>query len=188
MARAWGLPNADRKDSQGICFLGKVNLREFLRQYIPDRPGRILNRAGEVLGEHPGIHAYTIGQRRGLNIPSNKDHEFYVVVAKDVESGDLTVAFESDRESGLWSRHARVEPASWVAGRRPGGVRVWEGRPRYRDPRRPIGVSWLSSGGAEIEFAAVQRGLAPGQVLAFYDGERLLGGAVFERVDGGHCQ
>jgi len=183
LAQRSGLPNARRKDSQGICFLGKVDLREFLRQYIPDRPGRILNRAGAVLGEHPGIHAYTIGQRRGLNIPSNKDHEFYVVVAKDVESGDLTVAFESDRESGLWSRRARVGPVSWIGEGKPEGIAAWEGRPRYRDPRQRIGVSWRPSGGAEIEFEETQRGLAAGQVLAFYDRDRLLGGAVFERVD-----
>ncbi|MEM8549999.1 MAG: tRNA 2-thiouridine(34) synthase MnmA, partial [Verrucomicrobiota bacterium] len=86
LARGHGLPNATRKDSQGICFLGKVDINQFLQSYIPDRPGEIVRAAdSSVLGEHNGLHHFTLGQRRGLGIPSNTDFENFVVVAKDFE-------------------------------------------------------------------------------------------------------
>src|SRR5262249_42542349 len=76
LAREAGLPTADKKDSQGICFIGEVKMQDFLRAYVPDAPGPIVRAADEnVLGEHRGLHFYTLGQRKNIGIPSNTDHE-----------------------------------------------------------------------------------------------------------------
>ncbi|MDR2863346.1 MAG: tRNA 2-thiouridine(34) synthase MnmA [Puniceicoccales bacterium] len=178
LARNAGLPNAARKDSQGICFLGKVNINEFLALYIPDKPGPIVNAAGAIVGQHRGLHRYTIGQRKGIDVPSNADHEHYVVVAKDFETNALHIAFEHPGLPGLYAGEARVKSLSWlnaaVSGERDLLVRV-----RYRDPATPAHFIPDGAGGAHIRFYEMQRGLAAGQVLALYEGEVLLGGGVF---------
>ena len=74
LAKKHQLPNADKKDSQGICFLGDMNISRFLEHYIEDKPGDIVNSEGKVLGRHRGLHRYTTGQRRGIGVPSNTDN------------------------------------------------------------------------------------------------------------------
>ncbi|MDR2982399.1 MAG: tRNA 2-thiouridine(34) synthase MnmA, partial [Puniceicoccales bacterium] len=114
LAREAGFPNAARKDSQGICFLGNVRINEFLALYIPDKPGPIVNAEGKTVGTHRGLHRYTIGQRKGIDVPSNTDHEHYVVVAKDFENNALKVAFERPDLPGLYSQEAQVDRISWL--------------------------------------------------------------------------
>ncbi|MGB0257544.1 MAG: tRNA 2-thiouridine(34) synthase MnmA, partial [Coraliomargarita sp.] len=94
LAAKHGLPNATKKDSQGICFLGDMNINRFLEHYIEDKPGNIVNPEGKVLGQHRGLHRYTMGQRRGIGVPSNTDNEFYVVVGFNMERNELIVAFD----------------------------------------------------------------------------------------------
>ena len=174
-----GLPNARKKDSQGICFIGEVKMADFLRAYVPDAPGPIV-RAGDgaTLGEHRGLHFYTLGQRRGIRIPSNSDHQAYVVVGKRASDRALLVAFDSPEAPGLFQREVRVHALSWIGG--PISTpRPLEGRVRYRDPRVPMEFFPEGGGAARIVFRDPQRGLASGQVLAFYEGERLLGGGVY---------
>lgn len=178
LALAAEFPNAARKDSQGICFLGNVKINDFLALYVPDRPGPIVNHDGKTVGEHRGLHRYTIGQRKGIDVPSNTDFEHYVVVAKDFETNTLHVAFERPNLPGLYTDHALVDRLSWinqpVAEARDLLVRV-----RYRDPATPAHFAPDGRGGAKIIFKETQRGLAKGQVLAVYDGSTLLGGGVF---------
>ena len=174
------LPNAKRKDSQGICFIGKIRINDFLEQYIPQKPGRIVNANGETLGEHKGLFHYTIGQRKGINIPSNCDNEYYVVVAKRFAENELVVAFDHPETAGpLYSDESRVRNISWTreSVREP---RELLARVRYRDKSTPVKFIPDDSGGAKIEYAETQRGIAPGQICAFYDGDCLLGGGVFE--------
>ncbi len=178
LARDAGLPNAARKDSQGICFLGKVRINEFLALYIPDKPGDIVNDAGKTVGRHRGLHRYTIGQRKGIDVPSNTDFEHYVVVAKDFENNVLRVAFERPNLPGLYTNEAFAGGLSWVNNpiteTRDLLVRV-----RYRDPATPARFEPDAAGNARIRFSDTQRGLASGQILALYNGETLLGGGVF---------
>ena len=173
-----GLPNAGRKDSQGICFIGKIRINEFLEQYIPDKPGKIVNTAGKVLGEHRGLHRYTIGQRRGINVPSNADNEYYVVVAKHFEENELVVAFDHPGVPGLYVNESRVNRLSWV-NRPVTETRELLARVRYRDASTPILFTPDGNGGARIEYRRTQRAIASGQILALYDGETLLGGGVY---------
>lgn len=179
-ARA-GLPVADKKDSQGICFLGKVSINDFLRLYIPDQPGEIINTEGRVVGEHPGLHHFTLGQRKGMGVPSNTDHQRYVVVAKDFKTNQLVVAFDGPDAPGLFSTAAIVRGLSWIA-IPPDPGQPLTGKVRYRDPHVDLTFDPLDADRARITFATPQRALAPGQILAFYQGETLLGGGVYESL------
>ena len=179
LAREAGLPNADKKDSQGICFIGEVKMRDFLRQYVPDAPGPIVHAGdGRVLGEHRGLHFYTLGQRRGIGIPSNTDHAAYVVVGKRAADRALLVAFDAPDAPGLFQREIRVHSLQWNAPPLTGPC-TREGRVRYRDPRVALDFTPEPDGTARICFHVPQRALASGQVLALHDGERLLGGGIY---------
>jgi tRNA-specific 2-thiouridylase len=181
------LPTAQKKDSQGICFIGEVKMADFLRAYVPEHPGPIVRATdGKVLGEHRGLHYYTIGQRRGIRVPSNTDNEAYVVVGKRAADHALLVAFDGPDAPGLWTRECRVHSLSFVGEPVVKPCRL-ECRVRYRDPRVPIEfipealrvVPNAPPSSALIKFDNPQRALAPGQILALYAGGQLLGGAVF---------
>jgi tRNA-specific 2-thiouridylase len=185
-----GLPTAAKKDSQGICFIGEVKMADFLKAYVPEQPGPIVRVTdGRVMGEHHGLHYYTIGQRRGIRIPSNTDHEAYVVTGKRAADQALLVAFDGPEAPGLWTRECRVHSLSFTEEPITRPCRL-EARVRYRDPRVPVefipegkrvdpNALPALAGSAQIKFDSPQRALASGQVLALYDGERLLGGGVF---------
>ena len=179
LARTAGLPTADKKDSQGICFIGEVKIADFLRAYVPDAPGPIVRAGdGRVLGEHRGLHFYTLGQRKGIGVPSNTNHEAYVVVGKRAADRALLVAFDRPDAPGLFQHEVRVHSLSWV-GEPTTTARSLEGRVRYRDPRVALDFFPEDGGTARVMFSEPQRGLASGQILAFYDGPRLLGGGVY---------
>ncbi|MEI6467193.1 MAG: tRNA 2-thiouridine(34) synthase MnmA [Verrucomicrobiota bacterium] len=179
LAREAGLPTADKKDSQGICFIGEVKMADFLRAYVPDAPGPIVQATdGRELGRHRGLHFYTLGQRKGIGVPSNTDHKAYVVVGKRAADRALLVAFDHPDSPGLFQHEVRVHSLSWIS--RPVTTgRALEGRVRYRDPRVPLEFIPESESTALIQFPTPQRGLAAGQILAFYEGERLLGGGIY---------
>lgn len=179
LARQAGLPTAEKKDSQGICFIGEVKMRDFLRAYVPDAPGPIVRAAdGRLLGEHRGLHFFTLGQRKGIRVPSNTENEAYVVVGKRATDRALLVAFDHPSAPGLFQSSVRVHGLSWI-GQPVTSARSLEGRVRYRDPRVPL--EFIPEGGdtALVRFRDPQRGLASGQILAFYDGEQLLGGSIY---------
>lgn len=174
-----GLPNARKKDSQGICFIGEVRINDFLEKFIPDKPGEIVNLEGTVLGRHRGLHRFTLGQRRGIGIPSNTDNEFYIVVGKDLPNNRLIVAFESDRADAIWHQAIQLQQLSWLVRNPPAEPTELFAKVRYRDPSVPMRFVPLGDGSARLEFAEKQRALAPGQVCAIYDRERLLGGGIY---------
>ncbi len=181
IARELDLPVAEKKDSQGICFLGKVKVPEFLSNFIEDKPGEIVTTAGEVVGRHQGLHRYTLGQRKGIGVPSNTDHENFVVTGKEESSNRLIVAFENPDEPTLWGRRYEIENLSFLLDEPLSGELELLGKTRYRDPSVGLSFRSLDRDRAEVFFGEPQRALAPGQVLALYDGERLLGGGTYAR-------
>jgi tRNA-specific 2-thiouridylase len=179
IAREAGLATASKKDSQGICFIGQVRIADFLRAYVPDRPGAIVRASdGRELGRHRGLHFYTLGQRRGIGVPSNADHERFVVVGKRAADNALLVDFDHPDAPGLFQSEARIRSLSWT-GEPALAACGLEGRVRYRDPRVPLAFIPEGDHSALVRFERAQRALAPGQILALYDGPRLLGGGVF---------
>jgi tRNA-specific 2-thiouridylase len=185
VAEKFHLPNAGKKDSQGICFIGEVKMSDFLERFVPDSPGDIVNLEGRVLGRHKGLHFYTIGQRRGIGVPSNRFKEFYVVLEKRRETNQLVVGFDREETPGLYAGEATISGVTWCA-EPVTGERKMLVKPRYRSPSTPArvrpGNDTDRPGLVHVTFDVPQRALAVGQICAFYDGEELLGGGIFQRV------
>jgi len=138
LAAEAGLPTAQKKDSQGICFIGQVKMADFLRTYVPDAPGPIIRASdGLRLGEHRGLHYFTLGQRRGIGVPSNTDNKAYVVVGKRAADRALLVAFDEPTAPGLWTSEAHIHSLSFINEPITEPAHL-EARVRYRDPRIPI--------------------------------------------------
>tara|TARA_B100001248_G_scaffold139863_1_gene105039 strand:- start:164 stop:1234 length:1071 start_codon:yes stop_codon:yes gene_type:complete len=173
------LPNATKKDSQGICFLGDMNISRFLEHYIEDKPGNIVNPEGKVLGQHRGLHRYTTGQRRGIGVPSNTDNEFYVVTGLDMERNELIVAFDQIDSPGLFTSEVEVYDLSFLNRPVTKSCRLLA-KPRYRDPSQTITYTPIDDKRAKVTFDEPQRALSPGQIIALYDGDQLLGGGFYK--------
>ena len=180
-AASAGLVTAEKKDSQGICFIGKVRMQDFLKEYLPENPGPIVDLAGRLLGEHRGLHNFTLGQRRGIRVASAEPETAYVVVEKRTATNELVIGYDRPDTAGLYASRALLSNLSAAGPELPGRARI-EARPRYRAPRVPVDFSRRDDGTAEIVFAEPQRALAPGQICALYEASRLLGGGVFAQI------
>lgn len=178
LATETGLVNARKKDSQGICFLGKVKINDFLKKFLEDQPGDIINSQGKVVGQHRGLHRYTLGQRKGIGVPSNADFEKYVVIGKDLPNNRLIIAFDHETTSALYSKstyiHHLHDPCRAIFTTSP-----LLAKPRYRDPSQPITLQLQADGSVRVDFTQPQRALASGQLLAIYHGDALLGGGFY---------
>jgi tRNA-specific 2-thiouridylase len=178
------LPTAAKRDSQGICFLGKVKIQDFLAKYIQDLPGNIVTVDGKVIGSHRGLFRFTLGQRHGINVPSNRDNKHYVVVGKDMKNNALIVEIEHENSDLLYKNEIIVRNLNFTNKPVEDGVEILA-KPRYRDTSQEIIFKYLHKSEAPIECTALirfkerQRALASGQVIAFYSGERLLGGGIY---------
>jgi len=175
VAQHFGLANADRPDSQGICFLGRVPFDDFVRHHLGDRPGEIHHASsGEILGRHRGTWFHTVGQRRGLGLGGGP----WYVVGKDLERDVIQVAHAD--ELGDYARRAfRVVNPHWIANpplRNHLAVKI-----RHGERLDPCTISVGTNRSLTVEFdATADPGLAPGQFAALYDGEECLGGGVIE--------
>jgi tRNA-specific 2-thiouridylase len=176
-----GLVTAEKKDSQGICFIGKVRMQDFLKEYLPEKPGPIVDLSGCVLGEHRGLHNYTLGQRRGIRVASAEPETAYVVVDKRMATNELVIGYDRPDTEGLYARRAILTNLSAAGPELPARARI-EARPRYRAPRVAVDFTRRDGGTAEVIFAEPQRALAAGQICALYEGPRLLGGGVFAEI------
>jgi tRNA-specific 2-thiouridylase len=217
IAEKLGLATAHRKDSQGICFVGKVHLPTFLQQKLKPKTGSIIeidntsipmvseevfpeNAAGEeileqiteplnfgllrgkIIGEHNGAHFYTIGQRKGMNIGGHKEALF--VIGIDVEK-NIIYTGEGQQHKGLNRKglFIRNDEIHWIRTDmklRAGEYRDFSARIRYRQPLQEARI-YCRSKGYYVIFRDLQRGIAPGQFCAWYDGEELMGSGVIER-------
>lgn len=176
-----GLSTAEKKDSQGICFIGKVRMQDFLKEYLPEKPGPIVDLAGRVLGEHRGLHNYTLGQRRGICVASPEPNIAYVVVEKRMATNELVIGYDLPDTEGLYASRAILTNLSAAGPELPAHACI-EARPRYHAPRVGIEFTRRDDSTAEVVFSRSQRALAPGQICALYDGDRLLGGGVFAKI------
>jgi tRNA-uridine 2-sulfurtransferase len=183
-----GLPNAKKKDSTGICFIGERPFREFLNKYLAHDPGPILDDRGRKLGEHVGLSFYTLGQRQGLGIGGVKDkrgqrgggeHAPWFVARKDLDTNTLRVV-QGHEHPWLLSHRLRAQDLSWVAGGAPppGG---FGSKARYRQPDSACRLEPGPDAQAiELSFPAAQWAVTPGQSAVLYDGDVCLGGGVIK--------
>ncbi|HXG41273.1 MAG TPA: tRNA 2-thiouridine(34) synthase MnmA [Dehalococcoidia bacterium] len=175
MARRLGLPNADKPDSADICFVPNGDYRSFVRQRAAVAPGPIVDRQGNVLGEHTGIVGYTVGQRRGL--PARGGSRPLYVLEVDARANAIVVGGEEE----LYAEGAECTALRFVCGRPPAEAVEVEAKVRYRAPTVPALLTADGERG-EVRFREPQRAVAPGQAIVFYQGERVLGGGIIARV------
>lgn len=170
------LPNALRKDSQGICFIGNINVSEFIKKNLALKSGVIKTTKGNVIGMHKGLELYTIGQRHGIEIGGGKE-PFYVV-KKDTKRNELWVAQGKDNKA-LFSTRAIVCSMHWLHGNPPHSKHMLV-QIRYRQKAIPALLQESKSNSYEVLFDAKQRAVTPGQVCAFYEGNECLGSGIIE--------
>jgi tRNA-uridine 2-sulfurtransferase len=183
LAKANGLPNHDRKDSTGICFIGERPFTEFLARHLDDVAGDIEDPAGRVLGRHQGLSRYTLGQRQGLRLGgiAGADEAPWFVAGKDRARNVLLVVQGHDHPRLFHAALTAVAP-HWVEGSPPRLPLECTARVRHRQPDQPCRVEPGSAGALAVRFAAPQRALTPGQFIVFYAGEVCLGGAAIATV------
>jgi len=179
-----GLPTAAKKDSTGICFIGERDFRSFLGQYLPAKPGEMRDPQGMLIGEHPGVFYFTLGQREGLAIGGVRGRAAapWYVVGKDVP-GNILYVDQDAASPWLMSTRLRSETAHWIAGTAPARVFDCTAQVRYRQHDEPCRVEVRDDGTLDVRFAQAQRAVTPGQSLVLYDGEECLGGAVIASTD-----
>ena len=184
IARSLGLPNAAKRDSTGICFIGERRFRDFLARYLPRDPGPIETPEGRRLGEHQGLAYYTIGQRQGLGIGgvASAGEAPWFVAAKDIASNRLIVVQGADHPLLLSPALHAIRP-HWIAGKAPGPTPFsCLARLRHRQPLQGCELIALSDRDCRVRFAVPQRAVTPGQAVVFYAGGECLGGATVERA------
>lgn len=175
IAKKAGLPTADKKDSQGICFLGKISLNEFLKKYIPEKKGVVLNIAGERMGEHKGAHFYTIGQRRGLGIGGSEKP--YYIVEKNVKKNIITVA-EGDDSPELYKKEIQLTNLNFINPVIHNPISILA-RVRYRQPLASAKFYKLNVKNYKIIFDKPQKFIASGQSAVFYNKKsEMIGGGI----------
>ncbi|NTW62410.1 tRNA 2-thiouridine(34) synthase MnmA [Candidatus Saccharibacteria bacterium] len=172
MAQQRGLSTAAKKDSQGICFVGQIGIREFLSQYINQKPGDIIDKkTGQVLGRHDGAIFYTLGQRHGLELGGGLP---YYVVGKDMDKNEVYVTTDLDDKT-LWKDEVTLRDAHWINETPTDGN--YQVRVRHRAPL--IDVSLSASGDVtNLKLKESLRAIAPGQSAVVYDGDVCLGGGI----------
>ncbi|OIQ93404.1 tRNA-specific 2-thiouridylase MnmA [mine drainage metagenome] len=182
-----GLPNARKKDSTGICFIGERPFREFLNRYLPTKPGPMKTPEGRIIGEHVGLAFYTLGQRKGIGLGGSKDGsgEPWFVARKDMASNTLFVAQGHDHP-WLLSRSLLAADAAWVAGHAPQGAETHgaalSAKTRYRQADHACRIGESGASGFTLEFDTPQWAATPGQSAVLYAGEICLGGGVIDAV------
>ncbi len=187
LAEEIGLPNARKKDSTGICFIGERPFREFLSRYLSHEPGPMLDPLGREVGRHVGLSFYTLGQRQGLGIGGLRrpgrtgggEHAPWFVAAKDLKRNALLVVQGHDHP-WLQATALCAGGCSWVAGRAP-APGLYGVKTRYRQADAPSSLHLMGAGFA-LDFDADHRqwAVTPGQSAVIYDGEVCLGGGVIE--------
>ena len=176
-----GLHVAKKKDSQGVCFLGKVDMREFLKKFIDTKRGNVLDPDGRVVGHHEGAILYTFGQRHGFTITEKTpDDKPRYVVAKNIQKNTITVSDNFKEEDTFDSRRVAVTTTNWI-GISPEPKKEYHARIRYRQPLQQCTSEAVDGNTAQVLFKDPQKAVAPGQSIVMYDGEQCLGGGVVER-------
>lgn len=180
IATELNLPIADKKDSTGICFIGERNFKEFLKNYIPAKPGEMVDiRNNKVIGKHSGIMYYTIGQRRGLGIGGEGDAWF--VVGKDYAKNVLYVC-QGNQNKWLVSTQALITDVNWIGTQKPAGKFECSTKFRYRQKDNPTTIEFLDPTTIMVTYPQGVKSVTPGQAAVFYDGDICLGGGTISKV------
>ncbi len=183
MARKFNLPVFDKKDSQGLCFIGKMDMKDFLKHYLPSKKGNVLNEKGEIVGWHEGAYFYTIGQRHGFIITkkSPEDKPYYLI-SKDISSNTITVSHTPIVQGISSSKKIMISGANWIIGKLPDFSKKYKARIRYHEPLQACRIETTKEDPSRfsVVFNLPQTAVSRGQSLVIYDGEHCVGGGVID--------
>lgn len=170
LATKFNLPQATRKDSQGICFLGEVDMKEFLSHYIKEKEGNVLDENGKIIGKHQGALFFTLGERHGFSVnQSNPNTEKLYVISKDVKNNTITVAPKIHKKNTAGIELSNI---NWVSGNVPEKKRILC-RYRYRQSKMECEIE-----GNNLKIKGLEEAVSSGQSVVFYNDDKCLGGAV----------
>ena len=175
IAKAHSLATCEKKDSTGICFIGKRDFKEFTSRYIGYKPGNFETLKGDVVGQHDGIAFYTIGQRKGLGIGG--PGEAWFVIGKDIDR-NVVIIEQGDDHPALYRSELIATDLSWIAGHRPSLPYSCSAKVRYRQPEQPCVIETIEDGRALVRFLTPQRAVTSRQSIVFYQGDICLGGGM----------
>lgn len=176
LAEKFDLPTAQKKDSQGVCFLGEIDMKDFLKHYIDEKPGNVLDSDGNVIGEHEGALFYTYGERHGFKITKKgTDEKPLYVVGKDTIENTITVSSEmKDRMEN--SKKITIGQTNWIQEIKEG--ETYTAIIRYNQEPQKCSIKILDEKSAEVTFENPQDTFSPGQSIVVYDGVECLGGGI----------
>lgn len=173
LARKFQLPTKDRRDSQGICFLGQIKFKEFIKFHLGEKEGKIIHlEDGKILGTHSGYYFYTIGQRSGLGLSGGP----WFVVKKDIEENIIYVSLTNEINE-IESKYFSVVKCNWISGAIPEKNNLTV-KIRHGEKMIPCNLEMLEDGSGRVELFETDKGIAPGQFAVFYDGDICLGGSI----------
>lgn len=172
MAKKFGLATAEKKDSQGICFVGKVGIKEFLQHFVVAEAGAIVDQSGKEIGRHDGALFYTIGQRHGLDVGGGLP---YYVTGKSMDRNEVYVTNDLG-DAQLWSDGFTLTSAHWI-NTVPAAGNKCRVRTRYRAPLVECTLIYVNDTW-KVQMRDEVRALTPGQSAVFYDAERVIGGGI----------
>jgi len=181
LATKYNLYTANKKDSTGICFIGERNFKNFLKNYLPAKPGKIVTLDGKILGEHDGLMYYTIGQRKGLGIGGNNEfkNEAWFVCGKNIETNELIVGQGHDSYY-LLSNKCYATNLNWIS-YKPDVNKAYTAKFRYRQADVDVKLEFIDDNKMVVYYNNV-RAVTPGQAVVIYDGDICLGGGIIDSV------
>lgn len=176
LAKKFGLPTAQKKDSQGICFLGKTDMKEFLAHYMTPRTGSVVNEVGDVIGTHQGALFYTLGERHGFTITAHDDHSKpYYIVKKDLKNNTIMVSHVIPNKGPTFvQKEIDLENVNWISGIAPDESKQYTAQIRYHGEFLPCQIK---ESGKKVIFEKPCLA-ASGQSIVVYDGDVCLGGGI----------
>ena len=178
-----GFVTSKKKDSTGICFIGERRFSDFLKQYLPAQPGRMITPEGVDMGEHQGLMFYTLGQRQGLGIGGVKDasNEPWFSLQKDLEN-NLLIVGQGIEHPLLYTNNLMASDMHWINGAPAEGSLQCYAQTRYRQPDQLCNLTLDNSGNCHVIFDQPQRAVTPGQSVVFYQNDHCLGGGVIDKA------
>jgi tRNA-specific 2-thiouridylase len=180
LAKKFALPVAEKKDSQGLCFVGKLDMKDFLAHFIEEKEGNVVNEKGEIIGTHRGAYFYTLGERHGFTVTKKSaDDTPYYIVTKDLLKNTITVTHQSKNTLGCASQDIKVSQVNFCCGIAPDIKKIYTAQVRYHGEQYKCRITALSDSGfsLHLEKAAV---FDAGQSVVLYEGSQCLGGGIID--------
>ncbi len=175
LAKKINLPNADKKESMGLCFVGRIRLTDFLNQKLKPKKGKIVDQNGRIIGEHNGLHIYTIGQRQGIKVGGTGP---YYVFAKDLKTNLLFVT-NIPNDKRLQTKEVEIHSVNWISSQnKRSEIPILKGRYRHQGKLVPLAIEFISKDHYKVKFKTPQKAVASGQSLVMYNRKECVGGGV----------